>query len=122
MNGQVIFSNIHGGVNTPTVGSFISVRFNGTLNVKNTNTNNAYKMTPHKTDIKQQKMGDKYVSNALMMSTKNNLYEHIPFFLYCYLMKATIVFVNLLSHYLQRAYDEDATIYHFWYIIVVDAP
>ena len=67
-------------------------------------------------------MGDKYVSNALMMSTKNNLYEHIPYFLYCYLMKATIVFVNLLSHYLQRAYDEDATIYHFWYIIVVDAP
>ena len=67
-------------------------------------------------------MGDKYVSNALMMSTKNNLYEHIPYFLYCYLMKATIVFVNLLSHYLQRTYDEDATIYHFCYIIVVDAP
>ena len=66
-------------------------------------------------------MGDKYVSNSLMMSTKNNLYELIPF-IYCYLMKATIVFVNLLSHYLQRAYDEDVTIYHFWYIIVVDAP
>ena len=47
-------------------------------------------MTPHKTDIKQQKMGDKYVSNALMMSTKNNLYERIPYFLYRYLMKATI--------------------------------
>ena len=65
-------------------------------------------------------MGDKYVSNALMMSTKNNLYERIPYFLYRYLMKATIVFVNLLSHYLQRVYDEDATIYHFWYIIVSD--
>ena len=64
-------------------------------------------------------MGDKYVSNSLMMSTKNNLYELIPF-IYCYLMKATIVFVNLLSHYLQRVYDEDATIYHFWYIIVSD--
>ena len=62
-------------------------------------------------------MGDKYVSNALMMSTKNNLYELVPF-IYCYLMKATIVFCKFITPLSLRVHDEDITIYQVRHIMV----